>query len=184
MSASVTVTKLNWRGERVYSWQGEVVARTPGYVVLRAEWRGPGTVKVAEGVVFKLGDIFYEHYYDGKPYGLWQVLASGERALKCWYCNVSTPADVRDTTITFRDLLLDVLLLPDGTCQVLDRDELARARAEGLDPALAAVAEEGAREIVDLIAAGRPPFGHLSGCYTHGEQSYPPGAPADVEEHF
>ena len=52
-----------------------------------------------------------------------------------------------------------MLLLRDGTCRVLDCDELARARAEGLDPALAALAEEGAREVLDLIATGRPPFG-------------------------
>jgi predicted RNA-binding protein associated with RNAse of E/G family len=159
MSASVTVTKLNWRGETVYSWGGEEVARGPGYVTLRAVWKGPGTVRVAEDVVFEHGDIFYEHYYDGKPYGLWQVLTPDERTLKCWYCNISTPAHVSDDTITFRDLLLDVLLLPDGTCRVLDCDELARARAEGLDPALAALAEEGAREVLDLIATGRPPFG-------------------------
>jgi predicted RNA-binding protein associated with RNAse of E/G family len=159
MSASVTVTKLSWRGETVYSWGGEAVARGPGYVTLRAVWKGPGTVRVAEDVVFERGDIFYEHYYDGKPYGLWQVLTPDERTLKCWYCNISTPAHVNDDTITFRDLLLDVLLLPDGTCRVLDCDELARARAEGLDPALAALAEEGAREVLDLIATGRPPFG-------------------------
>jgi predicted RNA-binding protein associated with RNAse of E/G family len=159
MSASVTVTKLNWRGETVYSWEGEAVTRAPGYVTLRAVWKGPGTVRVAADVVFERGDVFYEHYYDGKPYGLWQVLTPDERALKCWYCNISAPTHVSDDTITFRDLLLDVLLLPDGTCHVLDRDELARARAEGLDPALAALAEEGAREVLDLIATGQPPFG-------------------------
>jgi predicted RNA-binding protein associated with RNAse of E/G family len=159
MSASVTVTKLSWRGETVYSWEGEAVARGPGYVTLRAVWQGPGTVRVAEDVVFERGDVFYEYYDDSKPYGLWQVLTPDERTLKCWYCNISTPAHVSDDTITFRDLLLDVLLLPDGTCRVLDREELARARAEGLDPALAALAEEGARAVLDLIATGRPPFG-------------------------
>ena len=113
------------------------------------------------------GDIFYEHYYDGKPYGLWQVLTPDERTLKCWYCNISTPAHVSDNTITFRDLLLDVLLLPDGTCRVLDRDELVRARAEGLDPALAALAEDGAREVLDMIASHQPPFFSGGACGRH-----------------
>jgi len=52
----------------------------------------------------------------------------------------------------------DVLLLPDGVSRVLDRDDLERARAEGLDPALAALAEDGLREVLALIAAGHPPF--------------------------
>lgn len=158
MTAAITVTKLNWRGEKVYAWQGEVVAREPGHVELRAVWKGPGTVRVAAEVTFEHGDVFYEHYYDGKPYGLWQVLAADERTLKCWYCNISTPAEVSDGAITFRDLLLDVLLLPDGVSRVLDRDDLEHARTEGLDPALAALAEDGLREVLALIAAGHPPF--------------------------
>jgi len=158
LAETVTVTKLNWRGEPVYSWQGEVHAREGGHIVLRAVWRGPGTARVADGVVFELGDVFYEHYYKGRSYGLWQVLTPDEDALKCWYCNISTPAELRDGAITFRDLLLDVLLLPDGRRQVLDRDDLARALAEGLDPALAATAEAATRDVLGLIDRRRPPF--------------------------
>lgn len=155
---AVTVTKRDWRGQVVYSWQGDVHAREGGHVVLRAVWNGPGTVRVADGVVFDMGDVFYEHYYDGKPYGLWQVLAPDEGALKCWYCNISTPAAFGDGAISFRDLLLDVLLYPDGRREVLDRDDLARALGEGLDPALAATAEAGVREVLDLIERREAPF--------------------------
>lgn len=161
MTECVTVTKLNWRGERVYAWHGVVVAREDKHVTLRAVWNGPGTVRVAAEVVFEDGDVFYEHYYAGKPYGLWQVLTPNEATLKCWYCNISTPAEISGETITFRDLLLDVLLLPDGNVQVLDRDDLARAVAEGLDPALATLAEQATREVLDLIARGNAPFGNL-----------------------
>jgi hypothetical protein len=158
MTETVIVTKLDWRGEPVYSWQGEVHEREGGHIVLRAVWRGPGTARVADGVVFELGDVFYEHYYKGLPYGLWQVLTPDETALKCWYCNISTPAEVRERAITFRDLLLDVLLLPDGRRHTLDRDDLACARDEGLDPALATTAEEATRDVLDLIDHRRPPF--------------------------
>lgn len=158
MSAAVTVTKLNWRGERVYSWQGEVVSRRAGEVILRAVWRGPGTVHVAPEVTFDHGDVFYEYYYEQRPYGLWRVLTPDERALKCWYCNVSTPAELTGDAIRFRDLLLDVLLLPDGMRRVLDRDDLESARAEGLDPALADLAEQGVQEILRMIERGEAPF--------------------------
>jgi len=154
-----TVTKLNWRGEEVYSWRGEIHAREPGHVTLRAVWNGPGTARVTDEVTFERGDVFYEHYYDGAPYGLWQVLTPDEETLKCWYCNISTPAVFGDGAITFRDLLLDVLLLPDGRRDILDRADLARARDEGLDPALAEMAEGAARAVLALIADDRPPFG-------------------------
>jgi len=158
MSSTMTVTKLNWRGEKVYSWQGNVFLREPDHVVLRAVWHGPGTVHVADDVSFERGDVFYEHYYDARPFGLWQVLTPDELALKCWYCNVSTPAVVGDDSVSFRDLLLDVLLLPNGVARVLDRDDLERACAEGLDPALKSLAEDAARDIMDLIAGNHPPF--------------------------
>ncbi len=156
----VTVTKLNWRGEKVYSWQGEVWAsgRDGASVALRAVWAGPGTARISDEVTFEPGDVFYEHYDAGKPYGLWQVLSPDEARLKCWYCNISTPAEFGDDTITFRDLLLDVLLLPDGRHEVLDRDDLTAALAAGLDPALAALAEEATRDVLGLIERRQPPF--------------------------
>ena len=158
MSGAITVTKLNWRGERVYSWQGDVVVREPGHVVLRALWSGPGTVQVGDEVWFERGDVFYEHYFDRRPFGLCKIMTPYEARLKCWYCNVSTPAEVGDDTITFRDLLLDVLLLPDGTRHVLDRDELDCALADGLAPALAALAHDAVREVLAMIDGGVPPF--------------------------
>lgn len=156
----VTVIKRDWRGEPVGSWQGEVWARAEGYVVLRAIFNRPRAVPVAEDITFEPGDVFYEHYADGKPYGLWQVLTPDERTLKCWYCNISTPAEMTadGDTITFRDLLLDVLVRPDGSYQVLDRDDLIRAQAEGLDAGLATAAEEGTRAVLDLLQRGEPPL--------------------------
>lgn len=157
-AGTITITKLNWRGERVYAWHGDVVSRTDDEVLLRAVWRGPGVVQVAPGLSFEPGDVFYEYYYLARPYGLWRVLAPDERTLKCWYCNVSTPAVIEGAALSFRDLLLDVLLLPGEAPRVLDRDDLEHARAEGLDPALGALAEQGAREILDMIARRAHPF--------------------------
>jgi protein associated with RNAse G/E len=158
MSADVIVTKLNWRGEPVYSWTGTVISREPDKILLRAVWTGPGTVEVTPDVRFESGDVFCEYYFATKPYGLWQVLTSGEAALKCWYCNISTPAVIDDDHVSFRDLCLDVVVLPDGTYRVLDRDELDVATAEGLDPALVSQAEEGLRQVLDLVREHRPPF--------------------------
>jgi len=69
---------------------------------------------------------------------------------------------LRDDSIAFRDLLLDVLLYPDGRREVLDRDDLARAIDEGLDPALAVAAEDAVREVLDLIDRRLPPFDYVA----------------------
>ncbi len=154
----VTVTKLNWRGEIVYSWQGDVQAHKSNYVLIRAVWRGPGTVELGHGVVFAPGCVFYEHYDAAKPYGLWQVYTPDESQVVCWYCNIETPAVFGNHAVSFRDLLLDVLVMPDGRCDVLDRDDLARALVDGLDPALGALAEKAVADVIGMVERRAPPF--------------------------
>ncbi len=57
----------------------------------------------------------------------------GDKKFAYWYCDI---IDVKyDETLdqyTLIDLLLDVKLMPDGTMQVLDADELAAALEQGL----------------------------------------------------
>lgn len=50
-----------------------------------------------------------------------------------WYCDiVSHTYDPVTDTYIFTDLLADVIVYPDGSCRVVDLDELADAFADGL----------------------------------------------------
>jgi hypothetical protein len=158
--STVTVHKHTWRGELRYAWQAEVVAREPGHLVLEATWNGPGEPAVGE-IRFRRGDRFVEHYDPGRGYAIWQVEQPGG-AIKAWYCNISTPVVERDGVLSFEDLLLDVMVYPDGRYTVLDRDEFTAARREGLPDVQAALAERALAEVLDLVQAVAPPFA-LSG---------------------
>ncbi len=48
-----------------------------------------------------------------------------------WYCDMIHPV-VREDAVIFEDLLLDVVILPDGSTRVLDADEAAEAARCGL----------------------------------------------------
>lgn len=48
-----------------------------------------------------------------------------------WYCDIITESK-EDNTIVFSDLLIDVVIFPDGTVRVVDLDEAAEALEQGL----------------------------------------------------
>jgi predicted RNA-binding protein associated with RNAse of E/G family len=156
----LTVRKFTYRGDYVTSWHGKVVERTDEFVLVRATWtRGATPV---ERLVFEPGDIFLEYYYTGRAYSIWGVYTPDGKILKGWYCNVCVPLDVSETTFDVRDLLLDVLVYPDGSYSILDEDEFAMACKDGLPAELAMLARQAVAEIEAQLARRVKPFDVIS----------------------
>ncbi|HVC80452.1 MAG TPA: DUF402 domain-containing protein [Chloroflexota bacterium] len=154
--STITVRKHDWRGRFRYAWSGRIVDRTADHLLIEAIWNGPGEPLVGE-ITFAMGDRFLEYYYPGKSYAIWRIEAP-DGHLKGWYGNISTPVAEHDGTLSFRDLLLDLLVYPDGRMTVLDREEIETARHEGLDPADATAAEMALAEVQAMARAGVFPF--------------------------
>ena len=50
-----------------------------------------------------------------------------------WYCDIiETHYDEKENIYTFNDLLIDVIVYPDGQVEVLDMDEFADAMEQGI----------------------------------------------------
>lgn len=50
-----------------------------------------------------------------------------------WYCDIiETHYDEKENSYTFNDLLIDVVVYPDGQVEVLDMDEFADAMEQGI----------------------------------------------------
>jgi len=154
--SAVTVRKHDWRDHFRYAWSGRIMDRTADHLLIEAIWGGPGEPRVGE-ITFAMGDRFLEYYYPGKGYAIWRI-ETPDGHLKGWYCNIGTPMEEHDGTLDFRDLLLDVLVYPDGRMTVLDREEFETARHEGLEPADAAAAEAALAEVQAMARAGTFPF--------------------------
>jgi hypothetical protein len=88
----------------------------------------------------------------GDAYGVWHFWRGADRAFSCWYLNIQDWG--RDPGgFWIRDLELDVLVRPDGSCELKD-DELVDVRvAEGR--MTAADAARARRTAADLVAAVR-----------------------------
>lgn len=154
--ATITVRKHTWEGLFRYAWRGEVLARDRELLLIQATWDGPGEPHAGE-IRFVPGDRFREYYYLQRPYAIWEV-RTAEGTLKGWYCNINTLPVIDEDALRFDDLLLDVIVYPDGRYQVLDRDEFEAARAAGLPADRARLAESALAEVRALIHAGVAPF--------------------------
>lgn len=153
---TLTVQKLNTRGEVVVTYEADLAERLPAGVVLHARWvRPPLDLGYT---TFETGDRFIEWFYSARWYNVFEI-HTAEGALKGWYCNIAEPAVITASTIACRDLLLDLWVAPDGSMRVLDEDEFAADAA--LDTATRASALAALDALQQLVRAREDPFALL-----------------------
>lgn len=138
MMSHVRVLKLDVAGRIVWQYDGRLLRRRPHSVKLEALF-DVGEVRVAD-VIFQRGDRFVETYFDNRMYNMFQVFGRGDSGLKGWYCNLSRPAALAETTISWVDLALDLWVGPDGTQAVLDREEFEALAIDACERAQALAA--------------------------------------------
>jgi hypothetical protein len=135
----VTVCKLNMHGDVVFAYSGVIAAMLSAGVRVDAAWT---RARMELGyATFEPGDRFIEWFYTDRWYNIMEVREHGG-ALKGWYCNITWPAEISDDTVSYRDLMLDLWVAPNGATLTLDMDEFEADRnisAEERAQALAAL---------------------------------------------
>jgi uncharacterized protein len=127
---NVTITKVDHQGRPLISYPGAIVYEDQGCLVARCMW----TLRVMDMGPFLLepGDLWIEFYYRHEPFNI-MVIYDRQGRIKGWYCNVTEQVEIAPGEIRWRDLALDLLILPDGRRIVLDEDEF-----KALDPSIEA----------------------------------------------
>ena len=129
------------------------------WVVVEAMWTR-GLVDVS-GLRFETGDKMIEHFSPAHPFNGFTVIAP-DGTTRGWYANVTYPARLDTTTepwtLTWRDLYLDVVGLPDGSYAVRDEDELAEADLLTSDPVLHGAILAAGTELVARFQRRDVPF--------------------------
>jgi len=74
------------------------------------------------GMVFPKGGYTAGHFWMDRPYNVYHWLVDG-RTL-AYYFNVGIVDEITDAHVAWRDLIIDVLIKPDGAIDILDEDEL------------------------------------------------------------
>jgi len=152
----LTAIKLREDGSEAARWPVEVASVPPGWVVVNTAWQG-GHLDLGY-MVWDNGDVFREYYSLEQPLNAFAVFASGGQQFKGWYCNISFPCRIEGDTLSWQDLYLDVISLPDGEVLVLDEDELAASGLETRDPKTYRMILNTRDRLLTMIAEHAYPF--------------------------
>lgn len=135
--SEITVIKCDPFGREVFRWKAKVLERGEQEILVEAHF-GLENHHMGD-IPLEPGDRFVESYYSEHWYNIYEVHSRDNDQLKCWYCNLSYPAEIDKDKVTFRDLALDLLIHPDGKQELLDQEEFenlvipAEDRAKALD---------------------------------------------------
>ena len=99
------------------------------------------------------------HFWSDRWYNVMRCDRPRGNGLDHWYCNVTTPFQYDGETIRYVDLDLDVRVLPDGSCKVLDEDEfLENSQRMGYPPDVIEQSRGAVDELLRLARSGEFPF--------------------------
>ena len=118
---SIEVVKLDYMGREVFRYPGWELAREPNSITLEAFFSWGDTP--VEEVILQRGDRFVETFFTDRWYNIFEIYAHDSGEIKAYYCNIGHPAQITDRVVSYRDLALDLLVLPDGRQYVLDEEE-------------------------------------------------------------
>ena len=154
----VVVEKEPWEPDRdVVRYEGEIVDSTipSPWVEVRATWTTED-VNVA-GLPFRTGDSLREFFSPRHPYNAFAVCAP-DGVLRGWYGNVTRTSRLRQEddrfVLTWPDLVLDLIVLPDGTSIMVDDDEVDASGYRQTAPWLVDQIFDAREELLRLMKSG------------------------------
>ena len=157
----VQVVKLHPDGHEVTRYDAVVADEgcSGDWFAVQATW--VNRLVSLHGLDFETGDTLVEFFCVTEWFNVFRV-QSPQGHVRGWYANVTYPVRVEqvgsETTVTWHDLFLDIIRLPDGSVVLCDEDELADSGLAARDPGLHARIVETARQMVTLAEAGDFPF--------------------------
>jgi len=119
------------------------------------------------GVVLPAGTATFGHFWSDRPYNVYHWLRPQDGRTIGYYVNLADQTRIAEDQLEWRDMIVDLLVAPDGQATVLDEDEIpaelpdetrqqittALARVRGELPRLLDELEQTRRQLVAEVAA-------------------------------
>ena len=153
---TVIVRACKHDGREHRRWSAELLEQKGSLLVLDAYF--PEEInhellgKIAEGT------HSLEYYWLDRWYNIFRF-AEPDGSLRNFYCNVNVPPTVDGSVLTYVDLDLDILVAPDFSYQILDKDDFEdNAKLYNYSADVRYHANEALNELINMIAAREFPF--------------------------
>ena len=116
---SITEIKTTLAGERkTFACELLQATATDAVVVYRMP-----TDHQLEDILLRKGTLSLGYFWQDKPYNAYHWIDARLDTVALYF-NVSDNTIISAESIAWRDLVVDILITPDGRCRVLDEDEL------------------------------------------------------------
>jgi hypothetical protein len=76
-----------------------------------------------EDILLRKGTLSLGYFWQDRPYNAYHWIDARQQTIALYF-NVCDSTVISTESIAWRDLMVDVLITPDGRCRVLDEDEL------------------------------------------------------------
>ncbi len=118
---TVTERKVRLDGTSA-EYSCESLLLEPGHrAVLR--YTSEREVRIREtDIVLPAGTVTIAHYWTGRPYNVYHWLSAGRTV--AFYVNVADRTEIGTDAVSYRDLVVDVVVRPSGALEILDEEEL------------------------------------------------------------
>jgi predicted RNA-binding protein associated with RNAse of E/G family len=73
-------------------------------------------------LVLRKGTVTIGHFWSDRPYNVYHWLDANKTI--AFYVSVATDATIDENVVAYTDLVVDVLMRPNGAIEILDEDEL------------------------------------------------------------
>lgn len=158
IGTTVQVVKLEPNGQPRTRYDGTVIDSPNGWIAVRALWpHGPMDLGYME---FRDGDYLDEYFALDQPFNL-MALFREDDTFVAWYCNITHPTSIVNGEIHWHDLIVDVVVYPDGSTLVRDEDELEASGLEQTDTALHKMILNARDQLLAMASAGAYPFSEV-----------------------
>ena len=152
----VTVRVLKYDGTEYRRWKASLAQQEDSLLVLDAEFEFDVQHQLLGEI--KRGTRTIEYYWLDRWYNIFRFLDEDGRT-RMFYCNVNIPPAYADSTLSYVDLDIDVLVQPDLSYQVLDQDEFEKhAELFGYDEKTRRQAHSAVADLIAMIETRQFPF--------------------------
>lgn len=116
----ITVNSRKYDHSIRRTWQCELIEQTDPIIVLVGEFnrdvehQGLGSIRK--------GTVSYEYFWLDRWYNIFRFHES-DGTLRNYYCNVAMPPEFENGVLNYVDLDIDILVWPDHSYEVVDRDD-------------------------------------------------------------
>lgn len=156
MARGVTINSRKFDGTRHRTWRANLESESESLLTFVGEF--DEEIRHPHLGIIRRGTISHEYYWLDRWYSVFRFHEPGGE-LRNFYCNVNIPPVLENGVLDYVDLDIDVLVWPDFTYEIFDRDDFERNAIKYLySKELIAQAEASLEQLITLIEGREFPF--------------------------